>query len=136
MDRLPSPLRRRALVAPSLLLALALGQIAGHARFHLSPWKGGGFGMFSSNDHGGFRGLRVFELGASGERPVPLPETLERLQRQVLEVPRQGNLERLASELRAETPGLGVLRVEVWRTQFASADLRPERVLVARAVCP
>ena len=135
MDRLPSPLRRRALVAPCLLLALALAQIAGHACYHLSPWKGGGFGMFSSNDHGGFRSLRVFELGASGERRVPLPEALERWQRHVLELPRQANLERLASELRAATPGLGTLRVEVWRTQFSSADLTPERVLVAGAVC-
>jgi hypothetical protein len=115
-----------------LLLGLALAQVAGYASFGLSPWKGGGFGMFSTNDHGGFRSVRVLELSASGERRVALPQSLERLQRHVREAPRRSNLERLAAELRRGTEGLGPLRVEVWRTQFSAADLTPERVLVAR----
>jgi len=136
MDRLPSQVRRRALVAPLLLAALALAQIAGFAGYGLSPWKGGGFGMFSTTDHGGLRSVRVFELTASGERRVALPQALERLQRHVREAPRQASLERLAAELRAGTPGLGTLRVEVWRTRFSPVDLAPERVLVRRAPSP
>jgi len=132
MDRLPWRVRRRALVAPLLLVTLALAQIAGFVGFGLSPWKGGGFGMFSTNDHGSFRSVRVFEMGENGERRVDLPPELEQLQRHVREAPRQANLERLVTELRAGTPGLGTLRVEVWRTQFSPVDLRPERVLVTQ----
>jgi hypothetical protein len=122
-------------VAPLLLLGLAFAQIAGFAAFGLSPWKGGGFGMFSTNDHGGFRSVRVVELAASGERRVVLPERLERLQRHAREAPRRTTLERLAAELRRDEGSLGPLRVEVWRTRFSPADLTPERVLVASALC-
>lgn len=133
MAWLPPHGRRRALVAPALLLALALAQIAAFAAFGLSPWKGGGFGMFATNDHGGLRRVRVVELAAGGERPVPVPEELERIRRHAREVPRAANLRRLGEALRAREPGLGALRVEVWRTEFAPADLAPRLVLVARA---
>jgi hypothetical protein len=128
--------RRRALVAPGLLAALALAQIAGSAAFDLSPWKGGGFGMFSTLDHGAFRRVRVIERTPAGERRVTLPEELERQERHVREVPREANLRRLGEALRAREPGLGALRVEVWRTAFAPDDLAPSRVLVASAELP
>jgi hypothetical protein len=133
MAWLPPQGRRRALVAPSLLFTLALAQIGGFAAFGLSPWKGGGFGMFSTTDHGGFRSVHVIERTAAGERRVAVPEELERLQRHVREVPREANLRRLAAALRARAPGLGALRVEVWRTEFAPGDLAPSRVSVAVA---
>jgi hypothetical protein len=133
MASLPPHGRRRALVAPALLLALALAQIGGFAAFQLSPWKGGGFGMFATNDHGGLRRVRVVELAAEGERPVAVPEELERLRRHVREVPRAANLRRLGTALRAREPGLGALRIEVWRTEFAPDDLAPSLVLVASA---
>jgi hypothetical protein len=136
IGRMPSPLPsagRRALVAPALLVTLALAQIGAWHGFGLSPWKGGGFGMFATNDHGAFRSVRVVELAAAGERPVALPGELERLRRHVREVPREANLRRLAEALRARAPGLGALRVEVWRTEFASRDLAPRLVLVASA---
>lgn len=133
MAWLPPRGRRRALVAPSLLFALALAQIGAFAAFRLSPWKGGGFGMFSTLDHGAFRQVRVVALGAAGEERVAVPEELERLARHVREAPREGNLRRLGEALRAHRPGLGPLRVEVWRTAFAPADLAPSRVRVASA---
>ena len=126
----------RALVAPALLALLALAQLAGWLAFGLSPWKGGGFGMFATNDHGAFRIVRVVERTAEGERPVALPEELDRLRRHVREVPRERNLRGLAEALRAQRPGLGALRVEVWRTEFASDDLAPRLVLVASAEQP
>ena len=134
MEPLPAHVWRRALVPPLLLVALALSQLAGFAAFHLSPWKGGGFGMFSTNDHGGFRSVRVLELRGGAEQRVALPDSLERLQREVREAPYRGNLEELAAALREAMPGLGPLRVEVWRTRFSPVDLAPERVLVAEAL--
>lgn len=136
MAWLPPQGRRRALVAPGLLLALALAQIAGFAAFGLSPWKGGGFGMFSTLDHGAFRRVRVIERTPAGERRVALPDELERLERRAREAPRETNLRRFGEALRAREPGLGALRVEVWRTEFDSRDLAPSRVLVASAELP
>ena len=126
---------RRALVAPALLAALALAQLSGWLAFGLSPWKGGGFGMFATNDHGAFRSVRVLEL-AAGERRVALPDELDRLRRHAREVPREANLRRLAEALRAREPELGALRVEVWRTEFARDGLAPRLVLVAQAELP
>jgi hypothetical protein len=136
IGRMPSGLPRagpRALVAPGLLVALALAQIAAWQGFGLSPWKGGGFGMFATNDHGAFRSVRVVELFAGGERAVALPGDLDRLRRHAREVPREANLRRLAEALRARAPSLGALRVEVWRTEFERGDLSPRLALVARA---
>jgi hypothetical protein len=136
IGRMPSSLPRagrRALVAPALLVALALAQLGGWRACGLSPWKGGGFGMFATNDHGAFRSVRVVELAGGGERPVVLPAELDRLRRHAREVPREANLRRLADALRARAPSLGALRVEVWRTEFAREDLAPRLVLVARA---
>ena len=130
------PRAGRAHVAPALLAALALAQIAGWQACGLSPWKGGGFGMFATSDNGAFRSVRVVELAAGGERPVALPGELDRLRRHVREVPSAPNLRRLAEALRARAPSLGTLRVEVWRTEFAHDDLAPHAVLVARAELP
>jgi hypothetical protein len=133
MAWLPPHGRRRALVAPGLLLALALAQIAGWAAYGLTPWKGGGFGMFATNDHGAFRRVRVIQRTPEGERPVPVPDELERLRRRAREAPREANLRRLGEAMRELAPELGPLRVEVWRTEFAREDLTPHRALVASA---
>ena len=133
MPWLPPPGLRRALVAPGLLFGLALAQIAGWASYGLTAWKGGGFGMFATNDHGAFRRVVVIERAGAGERAVALPEELERVRRRAREAPSAANLRRLGEALRAREPALGPLRVEVWRTEFSSKDLAPRRVLVARA---
>ena len=131
MPRLPPPGMRRALAAPGLLAALALAQLGGWATFGLSPWLGGGFGMFATNDHGAFRRVRVTELAAGGERPVAVPSELDRLRRRAREAPRDANLRALGAALREQEPRLGALRIEVWRTEFAPDDLAPRLVLVA-----
>src|SRR5688572_33102745 len=112
MPWLPPPGRRRALVAPGLLLGLALAQIAGWAAYGLTPWKGGGFGMFATNDHGGFRRVQVIRRTPEGEQVVPVPDALERERRRAREAPSEANLRRLAEAMRAVQPQLGALRVE------------------------
>lgn len=122
------PDRWRAALAPALLLALAAAQLLLVATLHLSPWKGGGFGMFSTNDHGAFRQVRV--TTADG-RAVPLPDDLDRMRRKARELPSPAYLRELVRELRARVPVEGPLRVEVWRTVFAPGNLAPSRRRVA-----
>jgi hypothetical protein len=74
--------RRRAVVAslPSVLLCLvALYQAYRVAREGLTPWKGGGFGMFSSIDSQPERFMRLSVTTEAGETPaVPIPDEYRR----------------------------------------------------------
>lgn len=65
-----------ACTAPLLLVAVALLQLSlAHTQL-LSPWKGGGFGMFSTVDSPGARFLRLRLLTEVGILPVQTPAVL------------------------------------------------------------
>ena len=116
-------------LAPALLVAIALHQIALVYAADLSPWKGGGYGMFSTTDHGGARFVRVYALGAGGERRVPIPPNLVNRTYRVRDLPRPAALERLGREMARESPeavaGADRLRIEVWRTRHDRESLEP-----------
>src|SRR5262249_8435137 len=46
-------------IPAALLVGIASRQIALTRREGLTPWKGGGFGMFATLDHGGHRRVRI-----------------------------------------------------------------------------
>jgi hypothetical protein len=115
---------------PAFLLLV----VAGHQLYlsftdGLSPWSGGGFGMFSTTDAGGNRHLHAFVLRPGIEREVSVPEALKPLERRSLTLPSNANLRALALEL-ADLPApdhgaaTGV-RIQVWRTRFDSDTLVP-----------
>ncbi len=133
MGFLPPRLRERLLreLPSALLVALALAQIGLAFGAGLSPWKGGGFGMFATNDHGAFRTVRVFEVGPGGERRVEVPPELRRAELRARELPSAGALRDLAAAM-AAADGAQELRVEVWLTEFDAA-LRPSRRKLAEA---
>jgi hypothetical protein len=55
---------------PAVLLVVALIQIHLAHRHYLSPWKGGGFGMFSTIDAPDRRFIRVTLVASTGEFAV------------------------------------------------------------------
>jgi hypothetical protein len=114
-------------VAPGLLAALAGVQIALAFGAHLSPWKGGGFGMFSTLDHGGFRGVEVTALLPEGERRLAVPPERVREMRRARTLPTRGALLGLARALAPELPEARAVRVRVFRIAFEPGDLRPVR---------
>jgi len=123
----------------ALLVVLACAQIALAFAAGLSPWKGGGFGMFATTDHGGFRRVRAYAIGAEGERPLALPPELQRDALRAATWPAQCALRRVAEGL-AESGAAAAaeaVRVEVWRTRFDDA-LRPtqERIAAVTAGAP
>ncbi|HVH06766.1 MAG TPA: hypothetical protein VNE71_12285 [Myxococcota bacterium] len=104
---------------PSIaLVLLACVQLALVHVAELSPWKGGGFGMFATNDHGSFRSVRVFAEQAGGERRLGVPS--ERLQAlfRVRELPNAAALRAFAGSLAPLAPDANAIRVEVWRVCF------------------
>ncbi len=104
--------------APALLAAVALVQAGQTARLDLSPWKGGGFGMFSTVDAPKARFVRLYLETPGGEVPVPPPADLARSFRELQTLPTERRLARLATQLAAATWAVPDLpRVELERVE-------------------
>lgn len=70
---------RRALawLAPGLLCAIAVLQLVVTSHGDLSPWKLGGFGMYSGVDSVRARWIRLVVVTPAGELPVPFERLIE-----------------------------------------------------------
>ncbi len=117
------------LVPALLLVVVATHQLYLSANVGLSPWSGGGFGMFSTTDAGATRHLHAFVIRPGIEREIRVPEALRDRERRALTLPSDANLRALASAL-AELPtpdhGLATgVRIQVWRTRFDPNTLAP-----------
>jgi hypothetical protein len=64
--------------APLLLFIIACTQIYLVSVWSLSPWKGGGFGMFSTIDSPSARFLRLYLIDGKKEIAIPVPDKLRR----------------------------------------------------------
>jgi hypothetical protein len=127
--------------APAILLLVAAAQ-AYQVRVHdLTPWKGGGFGMFSTVDNPRRRIVRCYLVGEDGrDTPLRIPPKFERETWEVRSIPTSERLSALAHALAADfnqsmaKAGRAVsarqLRVEVWRVAFDSQrhTLTPSKV--------
>lgn len=114
--------------APVLLAAVALVQSVQVQRLDLSPWKGGGFGMFSTVDTPKARFLRLYLVTDRGEIPVPVPAALARPILEVQTLPTERRLERLAHQLAAATWAVPDLpRIDLDRAREAPESLMEER---------
>src|SRR5438552_13657048 len=89
--------------APSLLVIVAAGQAYLARTAGLSPWKGGGFGMFSTVDTPSARFLRAYLLRGSEAIPVLIPRVLQPLAAEVRTLPRPRALTSLADKLAGGT---------------------------------
>ena len=65
-------------IAPAALVAVALTQFYLAHAHGLTPWKGGGFGMFSTVDSPSARFLRCYISLPEGEVPAPIPSGNDR----------------------------------------------------------
>lgn len=71
------PLRDRLLriAAPAFLISIACLQLYLAHTHDLSPWKGGGFSMFSTVDRSDRRIVRCYLETPAGRVPVPVPDS-------------------------------------------------------------
>jgi hypothetical protein len=132
----------RSKVVASLPAALMLLVAAAQTRLvesaQLSPWKGGGFGMFSTTDGGPHRRVRIYlDAGGSLQSVTPRSSELRELAEKAGTMPTPRMLERLAREIgmqaRREDHEVHRVRVEVWRHDYAKVTLASEQVLLAEA---
>lgn len=86
-------------LAPAVLFGVAVVQIFGASVTELSPWKGGGFGMFSTIDSPGARVLRAYLIHAEERTPVMIPAGLRDLERATRTLPSRARVETLARRL-------------------------------------
>ncbi len=119
---------------PALLLAcVALHQVHAVRAHDLTPWKGGGFGMFASADVGPARRLEVSLLRAGSSVRIQIPVEVREQAGRVRRLPTPERLRALAVSVGSALPdAAGVyraIRVEFWRIRFDAA-LTPSWILV------
>ena len=121
-----------------LLLTVALMQLELAVSHTLSPWKGGGFGMFSSTDRGHNRRLRAWVYGPERHEEVAIPAPLVRHATDALVFPSPGRLEALAREIARsasfEDGRITQVRVAVWRREYDPETLEPSWVLLVEVL--
>lgn len=124
----------------ALLVVVALHQIWLVSSAALTPWCGGGFGMFSTLDSRGARVLRAVALGDGWQEPLEIPAALEDAARRAAVLPSDARLEELARALAppdaGELEAPRALRIEAYTTEFARSDLRPGAVLLRALEVP
>ena len=82
----------RALLPVTLLVVVAGVQVMLATTAGLSPWKGGGFGMFSTTDDGGRRYVRVFVTAPERSEEISIAPSLEDAARRAAVLPRDAQL--------------------------------------------
>jgi hypothetical protein len=122
---------RTAAIPPALLVVVAVCQIVLARTEALTPWKGGGFGMFSTLDHGASRGVDVVLEAPDRSEQQEVPPSLETLAARAANCPSDWLLRRLAEgvvarERRYARPVTSV-RLTVWQTRFDPRTLQASK---------
>jgi hypothetical protein len=117
-----------AVLLPAALLVLVAGtQVTLARRAGLTPWKGGGFGMFSTTDDAGRRRVRVFVTAPERSEEIAIAPSLEDAARRAAVLPADYELARLAQRVvsreRRYARPVESVRIEAWRIDYAPVTL-------------
>jgi hypothetical protein len=115
------------LLPPALLVVVGLAQVASTALVHLTPWKGGGFGMFSTLDHGAFRGVDIVIEAPDRSEALEIPASLAETAARAAACPADWLLRRLARAVvareRRHGRDVSLVKLTVWATHFNPVTL-------------
>jgi hypothetical protein len=122
---------RSAAVAPILLAIVAVAQIGLARTIGLTPWKGGGFGMFATLDHAAYRGIDIVVDAPERSESLEVAPSLELAAARAASFPAEWLLRDLAErvvarERRYQRP-VAKVTLTVWRTDVDPATLRPSK---------
>lgn len=114
-----------AVVVPAaLLLAVASTQVWLSTTSRLSPWKGGGFGMFASVDGLPFRSVRITISAPERSEELHVPPSLEDLAARTATFPHEAAMERLGRAVAARERRQGrpvrAVTIDVWRATYSA----------------
>lgn len=110
-----------SVVAPLLLVCVALLQVYRVNTLDQSSWSGAGFGMFATIDNETYRLIRGYVVEPAGEQRVVLPGELTRQAFEVRVVPTDSRVRALAEAWRERAAvGDQPFAVEVWTLDFDS----------------
>ena len=119
-----------------LLVAVAVNQQRLARTAAISPWSGGGFGMFSTVDAPGNRHLHAFLLNDYIRRELPIAPDLQEEVRRATTLPTTRRLHRLATRLAATESGgpttWDEIEIQVWAVDYAPGTLIPSGRLVRK----
>lgn len=129
---------------PFLLVAVATAQIVAAKTTSISPWLGGGFGMFATTDSWSRRHLHAVALRPGLREELDIPSYLRDDVRRALALPNERHLSLLAHELAildAEEgdPNAGPLEaisIRVFRLHFDRDTLAPSGEPIASFELP
>ena len=117
----------RTMLPVALLVAVAAVQITLTRSAALSPWKGGGFGMFSTTDDTGRRRARVFVSAPGRSEEIAISPSLEDAARRAAALPSDVQLARLARRVadreNRHHRAVETVRIETWRIDYAPDTL-------------
>ena len=125
---------RLRLLPPALLLATFAAQVVLVRTTALTPWKGGGFGMFSTLDHGAYRRVSVVVEAPDRSESVDIAPSIEEDEARAVACPSDRLLRRLAVAVaereRRHDRRVSSVAITVWRAEFERGSLAPsERAL-------
>jgi hypothetical protein len=124
----------------AILITIACIQIFLVHTEGLSPWWGGGFGMFSTTDAWGTRHIHVFAIRPGIRREIRVPSSLKDKVKRVLTLPTESNMRSLAIQLSdIPTPDSGppeAIEIQVWATHFDSDSLQPRSYILRSSRVP
>lgn len=130
---------RRVLLAPICLCLVAGLHVWRVTTAGQTPWKGGGFGMFSTIDSESSRFVRATLLTSEGPRPIVIPSEFEKKIAELRAAPNQAQLQDLADRLAARG-WIDPLAAQQWLAeqlrQEATAPLTAKRLRELRTVRP
>ncbi len=117
----------RSFVPALMLVTVACVQVALAKTAGLTPWKGGGFGMFSTTDDGGRRYVRVFVSARDRSEELTIAPSLQDAARRAAVLPRDTELSRLARAVvereRRHERAVETVRIETWNIEYAPGTL-------------
>lgn len=120
---------------PALLLSIvAIAQVRLTRTELLTPWKGGGFGMFSTTDDGMSRAIAIRVSSPAGDREIEVPEPLAQDAARAALLPSRRRLGGLARDIAegatARGTAVSAVRIAVWRMHYDRESLAVRPLVV------
>lgn len=126
-------MKKGLIYLPTILLALiALNQIVLANFFNLSPWLGGGYGMFSTTDVGRNRHIHIYASSPGIKKELIYPDDLKDKVLRIKSFPTDRNLLELAQKIAdiEDDRSLESIEIKVWKSQFETNSLKPSSYLL------